>query len=272
MPRPHIDFIQPQHLPWEKGLPGGARPEVESKLLSIDATAGDSSLIVRHPAGWRATAAHHLDVDEEFFVLEGAIEINGICYERGCYAHLPKGFTRWKSESPQGCVALTFFSGRPKIMPGEPAGRHDALRVVPFVDTKKGGWQENTYFPGRVLFLRIDPYTRDMTYLQTTRPNDGAGKVETHDTVQEFYVLAGELSTPLGLYEPGAYIWRPPLIKHGPFGTQTGCNFLLRSVGGPLTYQYYPVEKPFTWTPAHTPILPPELQKYGGALKPGPNY
>ena len=52
MARPHTEFIQVQALPWQRGLYGGARDDVESKVLSLDDETGASTAMVRYPAGW----------------------------------------------------------------------------------------------------------------------------------------------------------------------------------------------------------------------------
>ena len=41
-----------------------------------------------------ARGAEALDADEEFIVLEGALEIDGVAYGRHDYAHLPRGLRR----------------------------------------------------------------------------------------------------------------------------------------------------------------------------------
>ena len=51
MARPHIMFIQAQALPWRRGLYGGGRKDVRVKVLSIDTKNGDSTCIIRYPAG-----------------------------------------------------------------------------------------------------------------------------------------------------------------------------------------------------------------------------
>ena len=100
MPRPHIEFIQSQALPWARGLYGGARPDVETKILSIDSINAESSALIRYPKGWKQGRAEHLLADEEILVLDGAIEIAGVEYGRHCYAYLPAGYLRpsasWK--------------------------------------------------------------------------------------------------------------------------------------------------------------------------------
>ena len=80
MARPHIEFVPTQLLPWQRGLYGGSRPDVEVRVLSIDDDNGASSLMIRYPPGWARGGPEYLDVDEEFFVLDGAIEINGLSY------------------------------------------------------------------------------------------------------------------------------------------------------------------------------------------------
>ena len=45
--RPHILFVQAQNVPWQCGLPSGDRPEVESRVLSIDEAGTDATLLGR---------------------------------------------------------------------------------------------------------------------------------------------------------------------------------------------------------------------------------
>ena len=37
MARPHIEFIPSQVIPFQTGLPGGARPGIACRILSLDA-------------------------------------------------------------------------------------------------------------------------------------------------------------------------------------------------------------------------------------------
>lgn len=260
MARPHIDFIQPQLLTWRHHHEASHRKNTEVKVLSYDDEDGAASLLLRYPVGWRGTGDRS-ERAEEVFVLEGTLELNGQSLTKGSYAYWPVG-SAFSGSTQIGAVALTFLSGRSTSSADNPIAK---------IDTRAGGWEDNKHFPGRVLFLRYDQAAGDMTYLQTTRPNDGAGRVESHPVVQEMYMLEGELSGPLGIYQPGAYFWRPANVKHGPFGTSSGCLFFMRSLGGPLTYEYYPVEHPFTWDPTHRPILPPALASLGRPWRRSPN-
>ncbi len=53
MARPHMMFVQSQDLLWHSGLPGGARPEVGSRTLSID---WDSTFAPQLPSEFEAIA------------------------------------------------------------------------------------------------------------------------------------------------------------------------------------------------------------------------
>jgi hypothetical protein len=52
------------------------------------------------------------------------------------------------------------------------------------------------------------------------------------------------------------------MAKHAPYGSKTGALIFFRSLGGPQTTNWEDAD-PFTFTPAHTPILPPELERHG---------
>lgn len=261
MTRPFIEFIQSQALPWETG----ARPDVDARVLSRDEADGSCSLLLRYPPGWSRTATEHLEADEELFVLAGALEINGRRYRPKCYAHLPAGHTRTGQASPEGAVVLTFFSGEPRATAG--AGTCDGERLVEFVDAFEGEWGGNFHprFPpgaGRK-YLRRDPYDGEETWILGTMPLRWGRRPEKHPVVEEMYLLSGELVGHVGVMRAGAYFWRPPEEWHGPFGSPTGNLMLFRTKGGPLSTVYTSHEVPFSWEPAHRPILPPELQPYG---------
>ena len=79
--RPHIEFIPSQWLPWDDTILAEARAGTAARVLSRDDLDGACSLIVRYPAGYRR-GPETLDADEEFIVLEGGLEIDGVAYGR----------------------------------------------------------------------------------------------------------------------------------------------------------------------------------------------
>ena len=91
--REHIEFVQAQMLPWLRIGAGLARPDAEIKLLSRDDGDGACSVLLRFPAGWSRGGPEHLLADEEFYVLDGEIELNGQVYGQDAYAFLPAGWS-----------------------------------------------------------------------------------------------------------------------------------------------------------------------------------
>lgn len=281
MGRPHIEFIQAQVLPWNKGVPGNARPDVEYKELSVDPGTAESSAIQRFPAGWARNAPEYLTVDEEFFVLEGALEINGQVYGADTYAHLPKGYLRQSARSEKGAVLLSFLGGKvDAVKSSAPGPGYDPARLVERIEVAKGEWKMDLKAMGlaeisgtarnRLLFQ--DPANGDMTYLTAAPAFKHETKTERHPVVQEFYLLGGEVAGNTGIMYAGAYCWRPPEVTHGPYGNKTGALFLLRSVGGPLTTVVDPAPVAYTFEPEHAPILPPELARLSKPMPRPPRY
>lgn len=267
MSRERIEFVQSQSLPWQTGelpLPGGG---VEYKCLSEDAESGAASLLVRYPAGYRFPAGS-LAVDEEFLVLDGALEIGDLRFGPFGYAHWPAGFQAGERRVPQGATVLTFYSARPApLSAGAPAP--DPARVVACCDGFDVPYTGNFHpeFPpgaGRKLLYQ-DPETGDTSWILGTMPMRWAERSEKHDAVEEMYLLSGEVHGDRGVMRPGAYFWRPPHLPHGPYGTLTGNLYFFRTKGGPLRTEYVAPERPFRWWPEHAPVLPERLETRAGA-------
>lgn len=265
MTRPFIEFVQSQVIPWEQGLYGGARPEVEVRTLSRDEGSGASSNLLRYAPGWSQRGQQTLAADEEMFVLAGSLTIGSRTYGRYEYAHLPAGYRRPKMMSSKGAVVLTFFSAEP-VATAE--FEVDGARLVEHVDAFEGPWTGNFHpqFPGGAgrKYLRQDPHDGEETWVLGTMPLRSGRRPERHPVVEEMYLLAGELVGHVGTMKAGAYFWRPEEEWHGPFGSPTGNLMLFRTIGGPLSTEYTEDEVDFTWTPKHEPILPPSLQDVGG--------
>lgn len=272
MPRPHIEFIQSQVLPFKAGLYGGARPKVETRILSFDDETGESSTQIRYPVGYARTEPEILLADEELFVLEGSIEINGQTYGKHFYAHLPKGYLRKTQGSKTGAVVLTFFSGEPKAEKADAQpDDFDESRLVEHLDTlNMEGMQlvgEDFNTPGwdptgsvhKGLYQ--DPYTKERTWLVGMMPYWKTTFTEVHPCVEEEYSILGDLCLPNGMFRDGAYFWRPPGIEHGPFGTWGGTLHLCRARGGEFATEMKPHPGP-TWHPDYDPVLPPEYQEH----------
>jgi len=282
MTRPHICFVQAQMIPWRAGMYGGARNDVESKQLSHDTEDDSSTQILRYPAGWTRAQPEHLVAHEEFLVLDGAIEINGRTYGRHAYAFLPAGYLRESARSPHGAVLLTMWYGAPRAQPGRSSTGPDERLLIDYVDPLAMGWDPGLVDPQlakgvAIKPLRTDPDTGEVSFLYCSPPHRvPAGMMKpqwTHPIVEELYVLEGEYTwADLGVMRKGGYAWWRENVYHGPSGTETGYHLFVRTIGGPLMNEFATEKKPHTWTPAHRPLLPPELQPYGQELPRRPNY
>jgi Domain of unknown function (DUF4437) len=263
--RPWIEFLQSQRLPWQPGWFAELRPGADVKVLSVDDEGGAVSLIVRYPPGYVAPATA-LAVDDELLVLEGALNVGHAVHGPLAYSHLPAGFDSGEWRSPQGAVVLEFFSGHPLRSAATVAGGDK--RIVVGLEAMSVPYTGNFHpeFPpgaGRKILFQ-DPDSLDTTWLLGTLPLRWAERAEVHPTVEEMYLLAGEVHGNRGVMRPGAYFWRPAGQIHGPYGTRTGNLYLFRTKGGGLSTTYVDASRPFRWWPSYEPVLPPHLQAYAG--------
>jgi hypothetical protein len=272
MARPHILFVQAPDLPWEQGLYSGARPEVESKILSIDEKRTDATVIVRYPPGWRRDEPEHLTAHEEFLVLEGALEINGNRYEAQHFGFLPAGYVRRAAAASEGAVVLTMYYDAPQVVAGAPTTPHDPALLVEHVNPLAMEWDPGLVDPQlskgvAIKPLRTDPYTQETSFLYMSPPHrvpPGMAKPQwTHSMVEELFCLAGEyVWGDCGRMGPGGYVWWREGVYHGPAGTDTGYLLYVRTVNGPLDNIFATEKKPFSWDPPYAPQIPDELRAH----------
>ncbi|MBM3514928.1 MAG: DUF4437 domain-containing protein [Alphaproteobacteria bacterium] len=278
MPRPHIEFIQAQALPWQTGLYAGDRPGAVSRTLSVDRTSGAASVMIKYPPGWTWDGIDHVAADEEILVLAGALNIGAQTYGRYGYALLPAGYPRGVMASPTGAVTVTFFSAEPMARRSR-ANNFDERKCVPYFDglnaPYKNEWarmgSEDVNVNGiSMKLLREDPDTKDQTWLLGAVAGWPGGAIEIHPVVEEMYLVAGEIIGPFGHMRTGAYFWRPGGLRHGPFGTGKPTIHLFRTEGGPLSTVFETPKDPWDWRIPYNPILPPELARYGEKAWTGP--
>lgn len=274
--RGHIEFIQSQALPWHHIGSGLARPDAEYKLLSRDPKDGACSALMRYPAGWSRMGPEHITADEEFYILDGALEMDGLVYSADSYAYLPAGWTRHEMRAPQGCVLLAFYNSEPTLIAEAGDGKSEtANRAIRHLDVAAMDWDMELNDPNLKHLgisrkdLRTDPETGERTFLSLilpqASPQDGKGPQEIHPVVEEAYVISGTLTGPQGTMYPGAYFWRPPGIAHGPFGSRWGSVSLIRFVGGKHVNIWTEEQAPFRYDAPYNPILPDELKLFGAA-------
>lgn len=277
MARPLIEYIYSQFLPWNSGIRGNGRADVDAKMLSEDRDNGEMSLIVRYPPGWQR-GPHALAAEEEMYVLDGEITINGHLYKPDTYACLPAGLVRGESSSPKGCVALTFYSAMPDLTdrPQVPGDVH-----VPYLDTYEMDWEageigdEAGLLP-QIKTLRWDPvYDQKSTFIlfipPHSYPENWRCPTLTHPCVEESFKLSGDITGPHGVQRAGSYFWRPAGVAHGPFGSRYGGMSIIRFRHGKHVNIFDEAPVPYTFEPPYRPVVPPELmaiaQDYNGAAR-----
>jgi hypothetical protein len=264
--RAHTEFIQAQRLPWRRLPPGAARPDAEYKYLSRDAADGACTCLIRYPAGWSREADEALAAAEEFYVLDGALEIDGLRFASDHYGHVPAHWPRQRMAAPAGAVVLTFFDRRPEFSAA--GAQPDANAQVLHLDVLHMAW-DMSLNDARLAHLGISRKNLrsgsdgSRSFLSMILPHSepprSRGPRESHPVVEECYLLSGSLVGPMGEMQAGAYFWRPPGIPHGPFGTRWGCVALIRFVGGQHVNVWSPDEAPFDFDAAYRPVLPPDL-------------
>lgn len=282
--RPHIEFVQAQMLPWRRIGSKLARPDVEYKMLSRDPGDGACTALMRYPAGWSREGPEHIAAAEEFYVLEGSLQMDDHVYPADSYAYLPAGWTRHSMASPQGCVVLVFLDAEPTLIPG--AGDGEAERsgkAIRHLDVAAMPWDMTINDPNLKHLgisrknLRTDPETGERSFLSLILPQsaplEGRGPQEIHPVVEEAYMIAGSLTGPTGTMHPGGYFWRPPGIPHGPFGARWGSVSLIRFVGGKHVNIWTEHEASFRFDAPYAPVLPDALKHLADhEWKPSPPY
>jgi hypothetical protein len=241
MARSHIELLQVQSVPWVPGLCEG-RSDVHVRTLNHDSVTGAVSALVRYPAGWNRTEPEHLSVNEEIYVLEGSIEIDGLRYRADNYAYLPAGLVRRHATSDDGAIALTFYSGRVHVERGAKAACNRELwigRIDPFVAIWEAGAQgiavETELKAGaRARLLRRDGASGAETFLLGFVPLWRDERIVATSSNHEIYLLSGDcVVNGRSLARSGAYCCRPAGTRFGPSGSLTPSVFLVRTEGGP---------------------------------------
>jgi hypothetical protein len=273
--REHIEFIQAQRLPWEDarsaGFSGG-----QIKVLSSDPDDGSFSAVLRLPAGW-SREEHVFPFDEEIYVLDGDLEIGGVTYVDNTYGFKAAGTAGNALKALTGVVLLYFRSGpiADNLRTPEAAGK----RAVGKIDLGAESWDGEFEKLGlgalkagaRMKILREDPFSGETTYVSASIAYRIGTRSERHPIVQEFFILSGELAGELGVMQAGAYCFRPPMFKHGPYGSPSGAVIFFRGLGGKQE-TFWEDGPPFSFRPDHTPVLPDRLKALGGPFPRPPRY
>lgn len=268
MPRPHIEFVQVQHVPWVYQPDGRAE-----RLLNADPETGAATLMVRYLAGYRAPA-ETADHAEEFLVLDGEVEIDGEPRRRHAYGFLPRASGLGARHSQWGAILLVFRHGR-----DDPDSAHGTAEPIA-IDAAAMPWDVSTYDPKLAHLrlarkvLRLGPNDSGRTFLLAGMPHGVPAErelpAETHDHAEEMFMISGEMWCPEGPMRPGAYFYRPPGILHGPHVSETGFLQIMRSPGANhIVTHWSETVRPLPLGAPYAPVLPEGTPKeWRGEIKP----
>ncbi len=277
MARPHICFVQSQSIPWSASGFAALGIQVDVKVLSRDTENGAVTEVMRLPPGMKLAGPMYFPCVFEFYVLAGTFTVGDVVYDKDTYAYLPPGYTWSQMRSEHGAVLLAMFSATPRPTPGQaPVGMCDPAKTIAHVDAFELEWKTGVEgsVTGKPLSptiftkkLRVDPVTSEQTFLYSALPHHAPPKVMpgkfAHPVIEEIFVLSGEyVFGDVGRMGPGGYCWWRENEYHGPAGSETGYNLLIRVHGGPLVNTFSKDPAPFSYTPNHHPTLPPELRDY----------
>lgn len=275
MPRPYIEFIHSQHLPWQAAPPafGGAA----WKPLSRDTESGATTALLRFPVG-RTTLAARFAADWELFVLDGRGRLGEFALDVHSYAYVPAAWPAGAVTAERDLVMLAMFSAAPDAAAKDT--HCDPSRLIGPVDTTLLKWDNRGIDPNINHLhaarknLRLSPDGDCRTYLLGGMPHGfppGDTPLETHPHVEEFFMISGDMSVHCGVMRAGAYFWRPPGIPHGRDCTRSGYLLFCRTPGSNRTVSHWSSERyPVSFQPAHRPVLPPELCAAGAEALPSP--
>ena len=256
MARPHIEFVQVQNVAWHYRPDGSAE-----RVLNADPDSGEETVMVRYLAGYHAPANPTEAGAEEFFVLDGEVEIDGLSRRRHAYGFLPRGSGLGARYSRGGAILLVFRHGRDD--PDSVAGTAETLAV----DSAAMPWDVSTYDPKLVHLrlarkvLRLGPNDSGRTFLLTGMPHGVPEErdlpAEHHDHCEEMFMISGEMWAPEGPMRPGAYFFRPPGIVHGPHVSETGFLQIMRSPGANRIVTHWSENRrPLPIGAPYAPVLP----------------
>ena len=277
MSRPHICFVQAQAIPWSASGFAELGIQVDVKALSRDTDAGAVTEIMRLSPGMKLPGPMYFPCVFEFYVLDGSFTVGTQVYKKDSYAYLPAGYTWSEMRSDVGAVLLAMFSATPRPTHGpSPVGMCDPAKTVVHLEAFAMEWKTGAEgsVTGKPLSpsiftkkLRVDPVTFEQTFLYSALPQHAPSKIMlgkfAHPVIEEIFVLSGEyVFGDVGKMGPGGYSWWRENEYHGPAGSETGYNLLIRIHGGPLVNSFSKEPSPFTYTPDHKPALPPELADY----------
>lgn len=81
--------------------------------MSADKETGVTTDLFKFPVGWKEKQAYWMESEEEFFVVEGDIEINDVHYSEGYFGYLPASYLRRTVRANKDTTIIRFLDQNP---------------------------------------------------------------------------------------------------------------------------------------------------------------
>jgi hypothetical protein len=208
--------------------------DAEAKLLNEDPDTGSFTMVVKLPGGaGDATRGSHSS-DEEMFLLEGDLTIDGETFTAPAYWHFPAGTVHGDSHTQGGATLIEAFTGLCDLIPATdeelaaaPVGRGVDVNALEWKATNE--LRENYHYAGPVSkVLRGDPETTGFTSMARLPAGYAHPDLAYHQCTQEQFLLEGSVNETGKDRQALAYWCHPPGEVHGKsFTTDEACTSLL---------------------------------------------
>jgi hypothetical protein len=258
--RAHTEIVCTDDLIWRPAELPRATGTARQQNLSYDEENGAASTRVVFTSDWSRPAGYH-EADTEWYVLNGEVMLGDRRLGASDYFRAPAGLRVPPVRALAGTQVLIFrefadwgFSlsdtDRHAFIPRGGNTASDEPGELTIVQDSHAGWAANPYgtvteqdfqrkLKLKILFHDPSPVRRGagwLTNLVWAPPGmDGTGHgVEHHHVCEEGYGLSGRMDYDYGIFLPGSYFYRPPLVQHADFKDGGTGHVLLMRVNGDL--------------------------------------
>lgn len=120
MPRAaELDLRSPAQ-PWRQVPMPGANTGLD--VVPLESAAGALTMLAHFPAGFARLTPGGYEGTEEFLVVDGELEFEGVSYGRGSLTYIPARHLRTRMVTPGGCTVLAWWGGSAEFLPADQLG------------------------------------------------------------------------------------------------------------------------------------------------------
>ncbi len=130
MPRAAELDLRAPGQPWRPVPMNGANLGLD--VVPLQSSPGTLSMLARFPVGFARLTPGGYAATEEFLVIEGELEFEGVRHMPGSLAFIPARFLRTSLVAPGGCTVLAWWGGPAEFLPADRLVEHvrDGMTAV----------------------------------------------------------------------------------------------------------------------------------------------